>query len=647
MPNGDGTMMSSTQVEQISAEEKMIRVQMDDLSRIRKEMVNFKKTIQEQRTKRLLHRRLKRIEALRVEIVGRHRKIVQFSVDQSDDYFTEEIFDLFENEYLEVVAAIETMIDEMYPDSESVNQTNSTSATEQPIETIARQVTYNITNDVPFKLPELTIPTFDGEYRDWPAFYDAFLQIHNHPKLTTNQKFTYLKVALSPRVKTFIGWLDITAENYEETLAELKKRYNSKRVLFNSHMDHFMKQPQLAQESPDGFQLLHDVSRSCQMAFRKLDIYSEECGAFLAYLIIAKLPHSSRIEWEKELGKSTDIPTLEQILDFLDTRFRTLEAVYPQSKKNSHKPSPSQASISNRKEIKSFHVASKGLSCPMCSQSHALRKCSRFLQIGPHERKSFVDKSKLCVNCLGHSADTACSSTRTCFTCGGKHHTLLHFHKITNQVSSFNPRATTFQPNAQTVPNVANTTSTTAAVNLVSASSKTILLTTALVDVPDINGQLIRLRALVDQCSQHSIITTRAAQRLKLRSIPICVGIRPMGETQYKIANKGLNLDIHSIVDKDYSIQTTVAIIPTISTDLPLFPVKTNEWPHLQSLPLADPSYATPGQIDLLLAGEVYFSIVQSGICKGQEGELVAINTSLGWLLGGELCQQKHVTAMP
>lgn len=653
MGNNDDTVLNSSH---ISPEEKLIRVQMDALVRIRKEMTNFKKLNQDQRTKRLLRRRLKRCETLRAEFVNRHQKIVQLSDDNSDEYFIEDIFDAFDNEYLEVTAAIETMCDDLFPDedaNESNIQANSTSNDTAAAPSMPqRHVIYNITNETPFKLPELSIPHFDGDYTEWPAFYDAFLQVHNHPKLTTNQKFSYLKSALSSRVKSLIGWLDITADNYDEALNELKRRYDNKRVLFHSHMDKFMNQPSIVHETSDEFQTLHDVSRSCQMSIRKLGAYNDQCGSFLAFILIKKLPQQARLDWEKELGKSTEIPTFDQFLDFLDTRFRTMEAVYPQNAKK-HAPKSSSHSHSsktvNRKEFKSsFHVASKGSNpCPMCSQSHALRKCSSFLQLGPFERKSFVDKSKLCTNCLGHSTDLSCSSSRSCFTCGAKHHTLLHFGKSTPANNTFNPNkpSTSFSSNACVSSPIGNMN--VHSNNIVNANSKIVLLTTALVDVPDINGQLIRLRALVDQGSQHSIITSRAAQRLKLPITPICVGIRPMGDSQFKTVNKGLSLTLFSIIDKNYSTRTTAAILPSISSELPLFPVKISNWSHIQSLPLADPHYASPGQIDLLLAGDVFSNIIQSGLCKGQIGEPVAQNTTLGWILSGELYHQNHVAVMP
>ncbi|XP_036318923.1 uncharacterized protein LOC118733581 [Rhagoletis pomonella] len=235
----------------------------------------------------------------------------------------------------------------------------------------------------------------------------------------------------------------------------------------------------------------------------------------------------------------------------------------------------------------------------MCKQSHFLRKCPRFLRLTPINRKSLAKKAHWCTNCLGHSTGSACVSTKTCSTCGGKHHTLLHLDTSTPSPTTLHPHTNNFercspQP-ATKFPNVSLATN-----NLVH-SNHTVPLVTALIDISDIHGQLIRLRALVDQGSQQMTITEIAAQRLNIPITPIFIGYRPMGESQYKITNKGMIIEIHSIVDPNFKVQALAAIIPSISSALPLKPINVKSWNHIKHLPLADPHYAEPGQVDLLL----------------------------------------------
>ncbi|XP_026331312.1 uncharacterized protein LOC113238692, partial [Hyposmocoma kahamanoa] len=64
--------------------------------------------------------------------------------------------------------------------------------------------------------------------------------------------------------------------------------------------------------------------------------------------------------------------------------------------------------------------------------------------------------------------------------------------------------------------------------------------------------------------------------------------------------------------------------------------VSVPEWSDIGNLPLADPTYTTPGKIDILLGAEVYGKILLDGIFKQSEGSLIAQNTIFGWILSGK-----------
>jgi len=62
-------------------------------------------------------------------------------------------------------------------------------------------------------------------------------------------------------------------------------------------------------------------------------------------------------------------------------------------------------------------------------------------------------------------------------------------------------------------------------------------------------------------------------------------------------------------------------------------PLFTEQWAHIQNLPLADPSYNILGTIDLLLGADLLPSIYLDGMQRGLVGEPVAMNTIFGWVL--------------
>lgn len=54
-------------------------------------------------------------------------------------------------------------------------------------------------------------------------------------------------------------------------------------------------------------------------------------------------------------------------------------------------------------------------------------------------------------------------------------------------------------------------------------------------------------------------------------------------------------------------------------------------------LPLADPSYDTPGEIDFLLGADIYPQIIKPAIKYGQVDQHIAMKTIFGWMLSGRV----------
>ena len=52
--------------------------------------------------------------------------------------------------------------------------------------------------------------------------------------------------------------------------------------------------------------------------------------------------------------------------------------------------------------------------------------CEQFKSKCALERKSVAETHRLCYNCLGSHPVAKCQSTKTCFSCKARHHTLLH-----------------------------------------------------------------------------------------------------------------------------------------------------------------------------------------------------------------------------
>lgn len=86
------------------------------------------------------------------------------------------------------------------------------------------------------KLPKINILGFDGNLKQWPAFYDLFnTVIHTNPTLSDIDKFHYL--SLKADVLNLIKSIQLTAPNYQIAYDAMKTRFQNKRVLATKYFN--------------------------------------------------------------------------------------------------------------------------------------------------------------------------------------------------------------------------------------------------------------------------------------------------------------------------------------------------------------------------------------------------------------------------
>lgn len=70
------------------------------------------------------------------------------------------------------------------------------------------------------------------------SFWDAFeSSVHNNTKLAPIDKFNYLNSFLVKSASEAISGLSLTAGNYDEAVAILKRRFGNKQSIINRHME--------------------------------------------------------------------------------------------------------------------------------------------------------------------------------------------------------------------------------------------------------------------------------------------------------------------------------------------------------------------------------------------------------------------------
>lgn len=83
------------------------------------------------------------------------------------------------------------------------------------------------------KLPKLSLKKFDGELTKWTTFWDTSESaVHRNPVLSDIDKFNYLTSLLESAASEAIAGLTLTAANYDEAVATLK-RFGNKQSIIN------------------------------------------------------------------------------------------------------------------------------------------------------------------------------------------------------------------------------------------------------------------------------------------------------------------------------------------------------------------------------------------------------------------------------
>lgn len=481
------------------------------------------------------------------------------------------------------------------------------------------------------KLPNINIPRFSGKYEDWLSFNSYFDSvIHSNPNLTNAQKFHYLRHYLSEEPLRLITKLDVTAVNYLPAYNLLKKRYENTRLLVNHHIKRIKNQPKLTLESASGIRKMIDITNESLSAIASLGVPVESWDPIIILELVEKLDQETRKGWEYHLNATTKLPKFKELNDYLEIRVRILEEIAPQQNNSTYLNR-------SREKPKAANVAAeKSNSCHKCLQDHWIYFCPEFNSLSICERQKYVFENQLCSNCLNNNHNQEeCKSKYFCRVCKEKHNTLLHVNQIS--VQSDNDETSEQAENANFDENETNT----ASFIHNAAIPKNTLLATALVAIKSSSNETHVLKALIDQGSQATFITTSAKNLLNLPSTSVEIPIIGIGNNPAEKIRQLAPIKIQSLVDKSFTIEINALVMSTITKVRPPERASYASWSHLNGITLADPTCCKPGKIDLLLGADVFSQIILPGLIKGPTNSPIAQNTKLGWILSGPVDNPK------
>ncbi|XP_029051579.2 uncharacterized protein LOC114880108 [Osmia bicornis bicornis] len=269
--------------------------------------------------------------------------------------------------------------------------------------------------------------------------------------------------------------------------------------------------------------------------------------------------------------------------------------------------------------------------CALCTSGHFQYPAKRSFQ----RRQSAMLKG-LCFGTMGPHLLKNCHTPDRCGICQKHHHTSSNLAKsVSFSFSSSNSKHISGIPERElTVLNASRPLCSSSRPNIIRRTP--VLLATALIIVVSENGEHFHARALLDQGSEVSFITELLAEMLGLTRRFSAVPIIGIGAQRSDVARGATSFQLVSRVES-FTCHVDALILPELTTSLPAAPIFRTQWSHLEGLSLADPDFAKPSKIDVILGARVYSQIIRKGLRRGSGGAPIAQQTYLGWVLSGPI----------
>ncbi|XP_048482282.1 uncharacterized protein LOC119693509 [Plutella xylostella] len=613
--------------------EELIDQQEDTAILIQKAQTNFKKAPKARLTLGYLKVRIQCIDEYWDTFKNTHTSLLKATKREERaclPYFMNESYSECEDNYLSLKSDMQDLINIL-----TSTETSNISMTSEHSRIQGAGASVDV------RLPRIDLPKFSGNYEDWQSFEDTFYSlIHNNTALSSVQKLHYLKACLTGEASATLKYYQVTESNYAPALETLKKRYSHKRLIVNTILKRLFMQRKVQAQSPTQLKVFLDITRECLSGLKNLNITTSTWDPVLLFISTQKLDTETHKEWEEHVSSSSssasldELPTFKEFLTFLEGRIHTLELT---------------VAIPKPIKERTFHVAStEDKICVFCNkENHTLSHCREFAKLTPTNRSEFVRDKGLCYNCLlpGHPV-FYCKLQTSCRICRKRHHSLLHERvkqDVTGNKEQINATEAALYTDVEDEDNILEDKEHEVAISSHFVSKKsTALLATALVPVRNEAGQTTVLRALIDQGSQATLISERATQLLKPKRTQVQGTVKGVGSTTTQI-NHAVQIELRSRTENNFNINVRAYVMATsVTSQLPNKPIPCETWKHLEGITLADPSFNKPGRIDMLLGVEVYAKILKNDVIKGPPGSPIAQNTSLGWILFGNVDVQKE-----
>ena len=574
-----------------------------------------------------VHVYLKKLETAQKEYMSIHESILAM-VDVEGRKQADKHYEEFDDLHDKVALMLEEQL--LAFNTTKANATLNATAPPQPLQppVVVHQS---------LKMP---VPSFDGQYENWPKFKILFKEVVDKAPDPPAVKLYHLEHAL---VGTAAGSIDaktISEGNYAHAWEILEEKYGNKRHAIDRHIHGLLNLTKVTKEDHVELRKLVD---GCTKHVESLKFLGQEFTGIseliVVHLLSTALSEELLKRWESTV-KNGDLPKYDKMVEFLKAQCFVMERCDNMNpKKPTVQPKPVVKTTQKSFAVSTESEARSNDRCDFCGKGHKNHACSEFKALPMQEKLAKVREHNLCFNCLkkGHPSKK-CTSPGTCSKCKRRHHSLLHSEERPK------PEQKVIQAPPEQAPEVKKQE----AAQLTTASchnetpTQQVLLLTAVVDIMDRNNKAHPCRVLLDSASQANLISRAMVESLGLKQFPSNVTVAGIDGTKTH-ASAGSVVQLRSRYSS-FNANIKCLVTERVTADLPTSAVNVRSWELPPGVQLADPSFHQPGKVDLLLGNQLFLKLLLPGEVQLAENLPMLRETQFGWVVGG-VCDEEDEAA--
>ncbi|KAL9873464.1 uncharacterized protein ACN427_013847 isoform 1-T1 [Glossina fuscipes fuscipes] len=136
---------------------------------------------------------------------------------------------------------------------------------------------------------------------------------------------------------------------------------------------------------------LHDTTRECLLALNNIGTETKEWDPMLVHILIKKLDRTLHIRFEQSLRQPKKLPSIDDLLSFLEFQFQTMETINHKERLSHRDPKTVFSAVRADNENKRFkrcnlgtHPLHQRIKCLQLSETDKLRLLQEMQQKTPH-----------------------------------------------------------------------------------------------------------------------------------------------------------------------------------------------------------------------------------------------------------------------